>query len=511
MILLLLLLLPLSCYAKSNPLCDIKVSIDYELQDWINTAWLKSSLKIWHISIGSRHMLTESSAAIVSYEDGKGVIVPRSWYDVEDNDGVGDIDDVVAFALCRHTFLSEKTRDENAVVPVINLESILELAKGPFTMCMRSERIYSANSLTPSSSRRKRGYAIARGCTMLECPFEGELEGQPVSVGVSMSRAGIWIDGDLYDLLKAEKRCAQLTIFPSLKINVCPGRYIYRANDQFKVESVYKLTDTNVDVIIGIDPLLENNDRLVFNFDNTTDTTSFGIALAGSSFWTADPIRAAISLIIALIALNWPMIPVDAMSYSMTAWHELQVANVVSTIFMVMSSTYFMFDDVIESMVVMSGLDDGPSAVIVFMLFIAIVFHAGCIIHAQLTMDTVSVKRISIVSLFYSALICETIILLSCGATDYDMPALYAVASSMVWSFVVTTRAFEAQKYMYPIHLVSLVMVVPAVIASIYPSQLLLGVRTPWMASMTVFWAALLGGILQSIRPYYEETISKFY
>lgn len=509
---LLLLLLPLSCYAKSNPLCDIKTSLDYELQDWINTAWLKSSLRIWHLSIGSRHMITESSAAVVSYQTGKQAVVPSSWYDVEGDTDDGDTGSVVAFALCKHTVLSGRIMDEAAVVPIINLESILELAKGPFTMCMRSERIYSADSLTSSSSRRKRGYAIARGCRMLECPFSGELEGSQVSVGVSMIRTGIWIDGTLYDLLKAEKRCAMLTIFPSLKISVCPGRYIYRANDQFRVQAVYKLTaEDEAGVIIGVDPLLENDERLVFNFDNTTDTTSFGIALAGSSFWTADPIRAAASLIIALIALNWPMIPVDAMSYSMKAWHELQVANVVSTIFMVMASTYFIFDDSVESMVVMSGLSDGPSAVIVFMLFIAIVFHAGCIIHAQLTMDTVSVKRISIVSMFYSALICETIILLSCGATDYDMPALYAVASSLVWSFVVTTRAFEAQKYILPIHVISFAMVVPSVVASIYPSQLLLGVRTPWMLSMTIFWAAFLGGVFQSIRPYYDEIISKFY
>jgi hypothetical protein len=511
----LLLLAATLCFtpyaARAKASCPVHLTISYDLRDWMEDAWLSQRIGIWHVSIGIQSMLTAASAAVLIEGNEPFVAIPSTWYyDYSDREA----NSTRAFAACSYRNLTSVSILTTVDRPYLSFGSLSELLGGPFYMSMRTNTIVAASELTSVTSMPKSGYAVSSDCTMLSCRFVGTLlSNSELQVQFSMARAGIGLDPATYAAVSAATtECATLVIKPDLKIPVCPLRIAGRLNEQLHVRSVYVIpgwTDADANVVIGLDPLLEN-DHLVFHFNTETNTTTVGIAWIGSRFWRSSPVRAVFYLIIALIALNWPMVPMSTMVGSVHEWYGLQGANVISALFMLVAGCYFVADDSVESMTRMTDDSRGIAILIVIALFVAIVAHACIVIHAQITMPTLSNRRTHRICIFYTALICETIVLSSCGTTEYDIQALYCVAASIVWTVMVAMRVAQLTEPLDALQAISLLMAIPAMIVAVVPSARLTGINFPWTYGMITFTSCALGGVFFAIEPKYRNVLAVF-
>ena len=487
----------------AKPECDIYTSIGYTLRDWTTEAWLEQSLSIWYASIGSRRMLNADTAAIVIDGDWPFVAVPSNWYynheDFTDSS-------IRAFASCSPKMLSNATLAD-IDRPVLTIKSVNELVGGPFHMCMKTKTIGLSEKLTMSTSMPESGYAVAKNCSMLECVFTGKMLSRTFTVVFSLERSGIGIDQDTYSrILYSGQNCSTLVIKPSLKIPVCIDKIVTRLEGQMSVKSVYRLDETQQQrIVVGIDPLLEN-DQLVFHFNNETDTTTVGIAWIGSRFWNASPLRVAFYIMVILITMNWPMVPMATSFQSSKRWYKLQTMNVVSAVFLAFSAVYFAIDGSLESTRKIAYESTVIAASVIILLLMAIMTHACIVIHAQLTMDAKSPRRILRVSLFYTALICETIVVASSGSTEHDIQAAYCVAAAIAWSFTTAMRLVQLNEY-NPLFIVSIFAAFPAMIMSVSPSMGLLGIEHENIQGIIVCFACAFGGIFCALEPYYRNLI----
>lgn len=500
-----------SDFARAKPSCPVHLTISYELRDWMEDAWLSQRIGIWHVSIGIQSMLTAASAAVLIEGGDPFVAIPSTWYyDYSDREA----NSTRAFAACSSRNLTNVSILTTVDRPYLSLGSLAELLGSPFYMSMRTNTIVAANELTSVTSMPKSGYAVSSGCNMLSCRFIGALlSSSNLHVQFSMARAGIGLDPATYAAVSAATtECVTLVISPNLRIPVCPLKIAGRLNEQLHVRSVYMLpgwTDVDANVVIGLDPLLEN-DHLVFHFDTVTNTTTVGIAWIGSRFWRSNPVRAVFYLIIALIALNWPMVPMSTMVGSAHEWYGLQGANVMSTLFMLVAGCYFVADDSVEAMTRMTDDNRGVAILIIITLFCAIVVHACIVIHAQITMPTLSNRRTHRICIFYTALICETIVLSSCGTTEYDIQALYCVAASIVWTVMVAMRVAQLPEPLDALQSISLLLAIPAMIVAVVPSARLTGINFPWTYSMITFTSCALGGVFFAIESKYRNVLAMF-
>lgn len=500
----------------ATPSCDIQITEVCELRDWTTHARIESTWTLWHASIASKHVLWQSSAAILVQDDTKFVYVPSSWYYEMSEHALNQ---TRAHAACGERTLTNATLVDSIDRPYISFLTLAELVGSSFMFCTHAQIVAAASELTPVFFFKNRGRGIASNCAdMLGCVFDGTLRtgttaAVPVQIVFSLMRAGIGVPIDMYTQLLPNK-CATLTVYPNLQLDVCAGHTACRSNGQLCVHSVHPLDGDAV--VVGVDPLLPE-DMLVFHFDIYSNRTTVGIEWTGESFWQTDPVRAFFGIIVAVIAINWRPIPMANTVESLNVAHGLQLANALGAIFMVTASGYFAFTGAIEAIDRVIDSSYGIAVIVVLMLFASVLVHAAVILYAHTEMPPASTSRVSVVRIFYTAIICETIVMASCGATQYEKQAMFCVFAVVAWTFVVSREVTAAivQHRLRVAAVAEIVIILafltalPSMIVSVTPSLMLLGIEHPWSYSVLVCVMCVLGGVTMGLEPKYRAAMTQ--
>jgi uncharacterized membrane protein YidH (DUF202 family) len=285
-------------------------------------------------------------------------------------------------------------------------------------------------------------------------------------------------------------------VHPSLRLPVCPQQVVCR-NKVLCLHQTYALPDdSDVDVELGIDPLLENNMYLVLHMTDNSggQRLSIGVDWTGT-WWIANNLgRTALLMALMVCSVIWQLRPMTDQVQSATAKHYLTRGNELSIAVLTIAAGYTVYDDFAGSI---QRTTETPHAVSIMMgvlMVVSVCIEAVVLLHGHLFpgADTVDIRHLT-----FSAMLCQTILLVSMGASAHDMQTLTASGAALVWLYTVgydSAMAFMSRRVVVQTaHAVAFIAASPLLLTGgIMPVLVLLNFKNVVHAVLAILLSAIV-------------------
>jgi hypothetical protein len=490
-----LVIVLLGLAAAAPPGCDIYISTQHVLELQSPTdARLLTRLWLSYVRIGASHQIRQ---AVLTPGSAPELVMPSSWYrDTFSENGVE------AYAGCAQRLLTNVALSSELQQPVMTMGSLNELTGGCWMWNMANGIVFSgewAKEQFDIAASPYNGLAAASGCAMFDCVFDASLdETAGLRARFAADRAGI---GILASVMPSSE-CVTLTVMPGLKIHACRGTVACRSSDMLCVNQLYFMDESPVDILIGHD-MLADSYLMFYNKDNHSTVAQ---AWSAESMWDSDATRTSILCALMLLFLVWVARPMAADVESPAERNLIHQLNLGAIAFIVMSVSYLMTTDMFEDMRRSTGKDIMWAATMSMLLSASILALSAILLYLRLMMPPKQARNQ--IRTVYSALLCETILLVSLGSADTDVWFGISCSAPFVFFAVIPGLLVSAPAWMSVA--LALASAVPAMIfAGLAPAMDAIGVRHPAYVAVVVAALLVQGSLWAELEPRVTRKLTK--
>lgn len=274
-----------------------------------------------------------------------------------------------------------------------------------------------------------------------------------------------------------------------MQINVCKSAKDCRSEDRLCVNTVYPFDSSTLDVLVGMDALSAG--RMIMKYDGSE--TSVGLSVNIGVY--GDKVRVILIFALLIGAIIWLPMPYSFEISSSVIRLRMRNASILSISFIMFVVSYVVKNGIV------SNISRTSEVSYVFSLFFAIMIIEACIVHSiflvYIQLSSSSANSKYAFRIFFSALLCESIMLISVGSSEQDFETMIAAGAAMVYLVCIPITILESQTQNSLAMLSTLVLPLPTVVFVCIRSALdFLSVYYPEYASVVISILLINLGVL---------------